>query len=117
MMNQRVNYRGKLVKDPKQWAYGQAFPTREEVKGIDAALHSEDCIHFVDPKTLTLNTGFLDLEGEPIFFGDVVEIFGYGLLVVHEFSDLVELYEALPERDIGKIQGNIFDDPSLREHL
>lgn len=116
MMNQRVNYRGKLVKDPKQWAYGQLFPSKGK-EGLAAALHTEHGIYFVDVKTLTLNTGFVDSDGYSIFFGDVVEVFGYGMLVVNEFSDLVELYEALPERDIGKIQGNIFDDPSLGEYL
>lgn len=112
MMNQRVNYRGKLIKDPKQWAYGQIFPC-DKPDNKRTVLYTEQGIHFVDTKTLTLNTGFVDSDGYAIFFGDVVEVFGYGMLVVNEFSDLVELYEALPERDIGKIQGNIFDDPSL----
>lgn len=116
MMNQRVNYRGKLIKDPKQWAYGQIFPC-DKAENKRSVLSTDNGLAFVDTKTLTLSTSFVDSDGHLIFFGDVVEIFGYGLLVVYEFSDLVELYEALPERDIGKIQGNIFDDPSLMEHL
>ena len=114
MMNQLVSYRGKQFDDPKKWAYGKVFPS-ERADNKKSALHTEDGLAFVDTKTLTLKTGFVDSDGYPIFFGDVVEVFGYGMLVVTEFSDLVELYEALPERDIGKIQGNIFDDPSLGE--
>ena len=56
-------------------------------------------------------SGLQDINGVDIFEGDVVSIAGYGDYEV-EFPFL-ELYDAKTEGDIGKIIGNIYENPEL----
>ena len=53
------------------------------------------------------STGLTDSDGVDIYEGDNVYIAGYGMLII-EFPFL-QLYEAAAEKDIGAINGNVFD--------
>lgn len=66
-----------------------------------------ECEHY----QLEQFTGLQDSNGVDIYEGDVVYIAGYGDYVC-EFPFL-ELYEAMPENDIGAILGNIHQNPEL----
>lgn len=50
-------------------------------------------------------------KGKEIYEGDVVYLAGYGDYIV-EFP-FIELYNALNEGDVGKIKGNIYENPEL----
>ncbi len=56
-------------------------------------------------------TGLTDCKGKDIYEGDVIYLAGYGDYLV-EFPFL-ELYDSGAENDIGKIIGNIHENPEL----
>ena len=51
-------------------------------------------------------SGLQDSEGTDIYEGDIVRISGYGDYEAQ--FPFIELYEAYPENDIGKIAGHVY---------
>lgn len=58
-------------------------------------------------------TGIKNTYGHDIYFDDVVAIAGYGNLHVKDVGDIGILLDALPEKDIGGIIGNVHQYPEL----
>tara|TARA_Y100000310_G_scaffold117120_1_gene115840 strand:- start:65 stop:343 length:279 start_codon:yes stop_codon:yes gene_type:complete len=64
---------------------------------------------------VSIYTGIDTIEGDEIYFDDVVYIAGYGELHVENVGDIGLLLDALPESDIERIVGNIHQNPELLE--
>lgn len=87
------------------------------VESIDWRLkkvcNGEDCANFYDGVLLQY-TGFVDINGIKIFEGDVVHISGIGNYVVKDIrQDFDMLANAIVERDLNEIVGNIYENPEL----
>lgn len=67
----------------------------------------------VDEQIYCQFTSLRDINGVDIYEGDIVYLAGYGDYIA-EFP-FIELYEAATENDIGKIIGNIYQNPELLE--
>lgn len=82
-------------------------------------------IECTDEVTILQYSGFQDSEGTDIYEGDIVYVAGFShgaKVLVHpaygsEFEDITGTYRtmiiAYSENDIGKILGNIYQNPEL----
>ena len=70
-------------------------------------------LEFKPPGILMQSTGMCDAYGTVLFDGDVVPLAGYGDYVC-EFP-YTDLYESAAEGDVGRLKGNIHENPELLE--
>lgn len=63
--------------------------------------------------TIIPSTGLTNTKDEPIWYGDIYWLAGYGSLVVEELHDVMQVMEAKWENDLGTYLGNKYENPDI----
>ena len=130
-----ILFRGKCVGEDHiyEWVDGYYVCMRDSYKKrethrIYTGYAESDCGDFygdwyeVDPKTVGQFTGLLDIDGQRIFEGDIVEIVGEAKeMITEEEQKFIVKWQ---DEDCGfkffcwfdyKVVGNIYDNPEVLE--
>lgn len=100
-------------KEKEEW-YGSSSPDMLTFYGFhlfgECALLCTPPVSYLSNIIITQFSGLQDSKGVDIYEGDIVYIAGYGDYTV-EFP-FTELYDAMPENDVGEIKGTIYGGKS-----